>query len=416
MQVNQPTWGSTDPAVGNHQYDQNTNVTVKALPATGYRFVNWTGPVAGSTSATTTVYMDGDKTVTANFEPVPRYKLTMQTDPAGGAGGTTSPVEGEHQYDENTTVTVQAFPNTGYKFDRWQGDVASTTNPTTTVVMNGNKTVIAFFAAIPQYSITILPPDDTNMGYTDPAAGTYVLYENETLTVRAIARSGYRFKNWNNDPSLTSSTLTVTADGNKSYTPVFELINDVTLTMEVDDASKGSVFPAVGSHVYKQGEQVTIEATPVAGYRFVEWQIDGIKNQYYNARMTITMDKNKTARAIFDNIIYRLIMDVSPADGGTTTPAKGTSEFKSFTTVTITATPASGFKFTGWTGNVANSSSAATTERRPERSRQFRTAGQVCAQHQCHTYERRNHDAGSRFLRVSFGSGGFADRNRGKRL
>lgn len=361
MQVNQVAWGSTDPAIGNHQYPENTNVTVKALPATGYRFVNWTGPVANSTSSTTTVYMDGDKTVTANFETVPRYTLTMQTDPAGDVGGTTTPPSGNSQYDQNTQVTLQAFPKTGYRFDHWQGDVASTSNPTTSIVMSGNKTVIAFFIAIPQYSITVQPPANPAMGYTTPGAGTYVLYQNEEMTLRAIPNSGYRFLNWNNNPSLTSATITIKADGNKTYTPYFELINDVTLTMEVDNASKGSVFPAVGTHTYKQGEQVTIEATPTAGYRFVEWQIDGAKNNYFSARMTITMDKNKTARAFFDNISYRLMMDVSPPEGGTTTPAKGTSEHKSWSTVTIVATPATGYKFTGWTGNVAQPENATTT-------------------------------------------------------
>jgi uncharacterized repeat protein (TIGR02543 family) len=361
MQVNQSAWGSTDPAVGNHQYNENTNVTVKALPATGYRFVNWNGPVASSTSSTTTVYMDGDKTVTANFEPVPRYTLTMQTDPAGGVGGTTTPPSGDSQYDQNTQVTLQASSKTGYRFDHWQGEVASTSNPTTSIVMSGNKTVIAFFVAIPQYSITVQPPANPSMGYTTPGAGTYVLYQNETMTLKAFANSGYRFLNWNNDPSLASTTITITADGNKSYTPIFELINDVTLKMEVDDPLKGSVFPAVGTHTYKQGELVTIEATPTAGYRFVEWQIDGTKNNYFSARMTITMDKNKTVRAFFDNISYRLIMDVAPPEGGTTNPVKGTSEHKSWSTVTISATPAAGYKFTGWTGNVAQPENATTT-------------------------------------------------------
>ncbi len=361
MQVNQLAWGSTDPAVGNHMYNQNTTVTIRALPAAGYRFVNWTGPVANPTASTTTVYMDGDKTVTANFEPVPRYTLTIQTDPAGGVGGTTSPPAGSIQYDENTLVTLQAFPNAGYRFDRWQGDVTSPTNPTTTILMTGNKTVIAFFVAIPRYTITILPPENPAAGYTTPDAGSYQLYENETMTVRAFARAGYRFKNWNNDPTLTSSTITVRADANKSYRPIFEQINDVTLTMEVDNPAKGSVIPAVGTHVYKQGEQVTIEARPAAGYRFVEWQIDGVRNMYFDARMTITMDRNKTVRAIFDNIIYRLIMDVSPTEGGTTVPPKGTNTYRSFTTVQLRAEPAAGFKFVGWTGDVAEPQNAVTT-------------------------------------------------------
>ncbi|HPN35565.1 MAG TPA: hypothetical protein PK843_13705, partial [bacterium] len=54
-------------------------------------------------------------------------------------------------------------------------------------------------------------------------------------------------------------------------------------------------------------------------------------------------------------------MAVSPAGGGTTTPSIGAHTYNSGTVVTVTASPASGYQFVNWTGNVANPNSATTT-------------------------------------------------------
>jgi len=66
-----PTGGgsTTPPAVGTYAYVEWTVVNISATPATCYDFVNWSGDVADPNSASTTVTMDADKTVTANFEP-----------------------------------------------------------------------------------------------------------------------------------------------------------------------------------------------------------------------------------------------------------------------------------------------------------------------------------------------------------
>ena len=101
MAVNPVRGGTTDPAVGNHTYNAGTVVDIKAIPALGFRFVNWTGDVADPGSASTKVRMDGDKTATANFAPR-NYTLTMAVNPDDG--GTTDPAVGDHIYDPGTVV------------------------------------------------------------------------------------------------------------------------------------------------------------------------------------------------------------------------------------------------------------------------------------------------------------------------
>lgn len=64
--------GTISPAVGTHtDYTAGAVENITATPNSGYHFNHWSSNVADPNSASTTVTMDGDKTVTANFELIP---------------------------------------------------------------------------------------------------------------------------------------------------------------------------------------------------------------------------------------------------------------------------------------------------------------------------------------------------------
>ena len=69
MVVNPVGTGTTTPSVGGspHTYPENEVVALTATADSGYQFVNWTGDVDDPNSDSTTVTMDANKTVTANF-------------------------------------------------------------------------------------------------------------------------------------------------------------------------------------------------------------------------------------------------------------------------------------------------------------------------------------------------------------
>lgn len=64
--------GTTDPAIGIHEYDSENVVSISAKPDLGYAFIGWTGDVAtveNPFSSTITVTVDDDISVFANFVP-----------------------------------------------------------------------------------------------------------------------------------------------------------------------------------------------------------------------------------------------------------------------------------------------------------------------------------------------------------
>ncbi len=58
--------GNTNPAPGTHEIAAGTTV-IMAIPAVGWHFTGWTGLVNSLTTKVTTVLMNANKTVTANF-------------------------------------------------------------------------------------------------------------------------------------------------------------------------------------------------------------------------------------------------------------------------------------------------------------------------------------------------------------
>ena len=130
--------GATSPAEGSNTYAYGTVVTITATPDTCWQFDSWTGDVADSNAATTTVTMDEAQNVTANFSII-EYGLTMSVE----GNGETSPAEGSHTYNCGSVVEITATPDPEWEFVNWEGDVANANSATTTVTMDAGKTVAA---------------------------------------------------------------------------------------------------------------------------------------------------------------------------------------------------------------------------------------------------------------------------------
>ena len=123
LTVSATTCGTvTTPGIGNFWYDHNYPASIVALEDANCHFINWTGTavtagkVSNPNSLSTTVLMDANYTVQANF--VPLVNLTMATQPS--AGGTTIPSAGNSYVEYGGAATpIEAHANAGYGFLSW---------------------------------------------------------------------------------------------------------------------------------------------------------------------------------------------------------------------------------------------------------------------------------------------------------
>ena len=137
------------PGEGVFSYVVGSEADLVARPDDNYEFVSWTGDVDAIEdvdSARTTTQMDGDYSITANFEgPLvpPTYTLTI----ASTVGGmVVEPGEGEFTYKEGTEVPLKAAAAEGYRFVDW------------TSIFEGiidDRSVMETFLTVPGADVTV---------------------------------------------------------------------------------------------------------------------------------------------------------------------------------------------------------------------------------------------------------------------
>jgi hypothetical protein len=134
------------PCEGTFTCYEGTDVNLVAEAEEGYHFVNWTGDVgtiSNVSAATTTITVDGDYSITANFAKL--FDLIISSTVGGEVN---APGEGIFNYDEGTDVDLVAVSDEGYQFIDWTGDVddiANVSDATTTITMNNDSSITANF-------------------------------------------------------------------------------------------------------------------------------------------------------------------------------------------------------------------------------------------------------------------------------
>jgi hypothetical protein len=111
---------------------------------------------------------------------------------------------------------------------------------------------------------------------------------------------------------------------------------------------------------YKEGVEVKLKATKNFGYRFVEWQDGNGQRVSTNAETTVTMDAEKTLKAVFEAVpVYKVSTKVtndSERQMGSITlsPNDHDGQFEAGTKILATANESKILKFLSWTDGNEN--------------------------------------------------------------
>ena len=149
------------------------------------------------------------------------------------------------------------------------------------------------------------------------------------------------------------TTITITGGGS-TYLPFFSVVQKVGFAVNITYVPEGSGTVDVDGSLFKNGEEVTMTATPNHGYEFKEWRdangnkvngLDGSPNKY-----TFTMGyEDVTYKAVFTELpLYSLTTGVEPSEGGKITNKDTYSSHPAGETITLSAVPNTGWSFSHW--------------------------------------------------------------------
>ncbi|MBR3710572.1 MAG: hypothetical protein IKM99_06370 [Bacteroidales bacterium] len=199
-----------------------------------------------------------------------------------------------------------------------------------------------------QYTITAAA-SPTNGG-TVSGAGTY--YQGTNCTLTATPNTGFSFTNWKKGNTVVSTepTYTFEVTGNASYTATFTAIPQYAISVLANPTDGGTVS---GGGTYYSGTECTLTATANEHYEFINWK-KGNNVVSTNPTYTFTVTAAGSYIANF-NALNAHTVTCNPVENGTIS-ATPTTAYKN-ETVSLTATPASGYFFSGWDVRDVNNNS-----------------------------------------------------------
>jgi uncharacterized repeat protein (TIGR02543 family) len=251
----------------------------------------------GSLSASETIVINTTQ-YTLTIAASPSADGTVQANPTSTQNVTPSLPAGTYLSGSTVTLTATAS-STLYKFSKWTGTTASTSNPLM-ITMNSSVSETANFV-VNTVTVTIgtSPPglafsvDGTT--YTSTQTPTWNVGSKHTIATTSQQRViGINYENptWS-DGGAISHTVTASV-GTTNYTATFQVYYQ--LTTADSPAAGGTVTPSLGGF-YLAGSVVSIQASPKSGYTFKNWT--GPVANATKASTTVTMTAPETVTANF---------------------------------------------------------------------------------------------------------------------
>jgi hypothetical protein len=126
------------------RYEEDTPlVTFEAIPDAGFLFANWSGDTVSPVNPIDLLLKDTIIYLTANFEAIPSYVITV----IGSDNGRVYLTPNKSEYYKGDTVRINAFADDGYEFAGWEQEFLDDT-ATVYIVVNEDITITAIFESI----------------------------------------------------------------------------------------------------------------------------------------------------------------------------------------------------------------------------------------------------------------------------
>ncbi|OAV67075.1 hypothetical protein Barb4_02621 [Bacteroidales bacterium Barb4] len=330
-------------------------ILTAVLADSRYHFVNW---VINGTEAITenpfSLDVQGPVSVIAYFAETDYFLVNaLVNDPLFGSVAVKNMDNTDNlsrTFRRNTAAFLIATPQEGFHFVQWTdaaGRIVSQSNIYILDLKNTETreaTLRAVFAS-DKLKLTVMPSDPA-YGTVKVTAAPHLYNKPDTLT--ATPKDNCRFVKWTNENGDTLSladTLIITLTRDTLLIAHFEKNSD-TYTLKLSAGQNGTLAPGTDTvAVHIRNMQVTAQAVPNFGYRFIHWtnangDIISTDNPY-----TFPLLKDTELKALF--FLNKYSITATATEGGRVTAGQG--EYEYGLEVVLKAVADSNYYFAGWT-------------------------------------------------------------------
>lgn len=363
------------------QVPAGETVTVLAEADSGYKFARWSYKGGITKDNPYSMIITESMVFRCVFEQIPIDKVSIAVRSDGtnetryriGDGSWSNWSTSEHTFKiaVGSIYLVEARAVGNYKFREWNTNGAKVSdNPATFTAKTGtNATHIATFDQVIMRTLTLIARTGgkcrakINGSWSDYYSGTKTysnIVDGTTVSVEALADSGYHFKEWTDSGAPSTTSRDIVMNDSKSIEARFEVDAPDKFQVTYEAIPNGSATME-GAGTYNDGDTCMIKVNVSPGYTLNKVLVDGVKitlnsnNQYSfvvekNIKVTIECD------LIPEPTQYTLTVkteDEGVAQGGVGINKESnlgveTAEFEDGTVATIHATAAEGYSFGGW--------------------------------------------------------------------
>lgn len=345
-------------------FEEGSSIEIEVVPNSGYTFNHW--DINGNTENNNphTFTMDGNKSVTAYLDVViPQYTITINEDPANSAtiilkkdNITQTP---PYTFDEGSSIEIEAIPNSGFTFNHWDIDGNSELTNPFSFSLDSDKNIVAHLDSMDCIPISLFPYLE-DFETTDTLPECWEIVDNignGQIWLIGSFSSGLQ-GNTGNYVYLDSDGYGNNNEQNSDViTPVFDFTSKTNVTVEFD-------------HYFKnyQSSSGTFSYSIDGGTTWVDidsWSPVSTSNpSHFSETIDAISGKNNVIFKFnysgffayhwcFDNFAvsaeqgYEVNLSSNDTVMGTVSP-DGVSAYAQNESVTITATPQTGYTFAYW--------------------------------------------------------------------
>ena len=155
----------------------------------------------------------------SNFKEKPKlWTVSVGASPAEGGS-----VVGGGVYEDDTSVTITASPNDGYRFTGWSGTCAGS-GLSCTFTVTQNVSFTPSFEPLPVAYYTLTLSVNKNRAGDVSGGGTYLA--GTEISISATPKDGWYFAYWSGNYNGTDNPHPLTVTGDVTITANFDEISD----------------------------------------------------------------------------------------------------------------------------------------------------------------------------------------------